>query len=417
MRKNIYLKIALLTIFASLLFNVKTVEAQVRPKLCQSAKISKTSLAPGESLTITSTANTSDILRFTYVFYNLDNLYEPNNPKPISFVPNIPYSRSGVDSPPGTVRTNSITVKYDELDLPDLNWDSKKPKKIQVNAYFTNSAGEVSLAEAACVVQFNMLTSPTATPTPIRPKLCQSATISSPTLSSGGSLKITSTANTSGIIKFTYAFYNRDNLYPAPDGTPKPIFFTSNTPFLRSSIGNLTPPLTLTTYSITVGYAELDHPDLNWDSKKPTKIQVNAYFTNSAGEVSLAEAACVVKFDMSTTVVTPTINPACTCGTGDLCNTNCTFDPPIPNNPMKCSLSDSLFPTVPSAANKTSWCQANKRTKGDADGNGSINAVDYFYYVAAVNGGKIPVTVNPDFNGDGEVGAADRTIIIKSLTP
>jgi hypothetical protein len=100
---------------------------------------------------------------------------------------------------------------------------------------------------------------------------------------------------------------------------------------------------------------------------------------------------------------------------------SCTFDkfsaPITYTNPIKCLLSDSLFPTPPSAANKTSWCQAGKRTKGDADGNAIINNTDYFYYVAAVNGGKIPVTVNPDFNGDGEVGTSDRAIIIKTLNP
>ena len=42
---------------------------------------------------------------------------------------------------------------------------------------------------------------------------------------------------------------------------------------------------------------------------------------------------------------------------------------------------------------------------------------DYLYYVAAVNGGKIPATVNPDSNGDGEVGSSDRAIIIKTLNP
>ncbi|PIV09095.1 hypothetical protein COS31_02000 [Candidatus Roizmanbacteria bacterium CG02_land_8_20_14_3_00_36_15] len=54
-------------------------------------------------------------------------------------------------------------------------------------------------------------------------------------------------------------------------------------------------------------------------------------------------------------------------------------------------------------------------SKGDADGNGIINTTDYFYYVAAVMGGKIPATVNPDFNDDGEVGASDRAIIIETL--
>jgi hypothetical protein len=41
--------------------------------------------------------------------------------------------------------------------------------------------------------------------------------------------------------------------------------------------------------------------------------------------------------------------------------------------------------------------------------------MDYFYYVGAVNGGRIPPSVNPDFNGDGEVGTSDRVIIIRSL--
>ena len=57
------------------------------------------------------------------------------------------------------------------------------------------------------------------------------------------------------------------------------------------------------------------------------------------------------------------------------------------------------------------------RTKGDADGNGTINNMDYFYYISAVVGGKIPVTVNPDFDGDGAVSNLDREIVIKTLNP
>jgi hypothetical protein len=111
----------------------------------------------------------------------------------------------------------------------------------------------------------------------------------------------------------------------------------------------------------------------------------------------------------------------CLCSANGVCATVCTFDkfatPVTYTDPIKCNLSNSLFATAPSEDNKTSWCQVTKRTKGDADGNGIVNNADYFYYVAVVNGGKIPVTVNPDFTGDGEVGAADRTIIIKSLNP
>lgn len=117
-------------------------------------------------------------------------------------------------------------------------------------------------------------------------------------------------------------------------------------------------------------------------------------------------------------VPTVTPNPNCICN-ADACTSSCIFDrfgdPITYANPIKCSLSDSIFSTPPT--DKNIWCQRNMRTKGDADGVGGINSTDYFYYVSAVNGGKIPLTVNPDFNGDGEVGASDRAIIVKSLTP
>jgi hypothetical protein len=55
------------------------------------------------------------------------------------------------------------------------------------------------------------------------------------------------------------------------------------------------------------------------------------------------------------------------------------------------------------------------RTKGDSDGNGNASLKDYFYYVAAKFGAKIPPTVNPDFNGDDKVDEKDGEIIIKSI--
>ncbi len=56
-----------------------------------------------------------------------------------------------------------------------------------------------------------------------------------------------------------------------------------------------------------------------------------------------------------------------------------------------------------------------KKAQGDANCDDQVDSTDYFYYVAAVNGGQVPANVNPDFNGDGEVGLSDRTIIINSL--
>ncbi|KKS44943.1 MAG: hypothetical protein UV09_C0052G0001, partial [Candidatus Gottesmanbacteria bacterium GW2011_GWA2_42_18] len=259
---------------------------------------------------------------------------------------------------------------------------------------------------------------PTATPVPARPALCQSATISKTSLVPDDSLTITSTANTSDIKTFTYGFYNLDNLY-GPNN-PKPIFFTADTHYIRSD--STTPPVT--TNSITVTYDRLNKPDLNWNSQKPIKIQVNAYFTNSEGKFSAPDANCVVQFNISsaptaTPIPTATPVPGCLCNTDGSCASVCAFDkfaaPITYANPIKCSLSDSLFPTPPS--DKNSWCQRNMRTKGDADGNGTINNMDYFYYISAVVGGKIPVTVNPDFDGDGAVSNLDREIVIKTLNP
>jgi hypothetical protein len=119
------------------------------------------------------------------------------------------------------------------------------------------------------------------------------------------------------------------------------------------------------------------------------------------------------------TPIPPTVTPppGCECNTDNTCATVCAFDkfaPPITyTDPIKCSLPDSLFYTVPSAANKTAWCQANKRTEGDANGDDVINTTDYFYYVAAKAGAKIPANVNPDFNGDGNIAIDDRAIIRK----
>jgi hypothetical protein len=43
--------------------------------------------------------------------------------------------------------------------------------------------------------------------------------------------------------------------------------------------------------------------------------------------------------------------------------------------------------------------------------------IDYYYLVLALNGGKIPPSVNLDFNGDGQIGLSDRAIIVKTLHP
>lgn len=120
---------------------------------------------------------------------------------------------------------------------------------------------------------------------------------------------------------------------------------------------------------------------------------------------------------------TPTSNPNCSCiRTIETniysCSAECKFDE-YPNftyqDPILCQVPDNLFVSPPDQNNRSSWCQRSLRSKGDADGLNGADNIDYYYYVAAVNGGQIPSFVNPDFNGDGQVGVSDRAIIIQTL--
>lgn len=112
----------------------------------------------------------------------------------------------------------------------------------------------------------------------------------------------------------------------------------------------------------------------------------------------------------------------CHCGTNSNCS-SCIFEKISSfsySNPVKCDLLSSLFPQAVSLADKDSWCNRSYRTLGDADGlvdtqGKRVTQADYYYYVSAVNGGKIPVTVSPDFNGDGLVSPEDRLIIVYTL--
>lgn len=201
---------------------------------------------------------------------------------------------------------------------------------------------------------------PTATPV-LRPALCQSATISSSTLSKG-SLTITSTANSSDIKTFSYAFYNSDNLY-GPNN-PKPIFFAANTHYIRSD--NTTPPVNPPSHSIPVTYDELNRPDLNWGNgtQKPTKIQVNAYFTNSQGRLSAPDSKCVVMFDITVPTTSTTPIPGCT-----------------------------------------------KKSQGDANCDGNVNGADYSFWLnRQCTTGCSATNLVADFNGDNKVDDNDYAI-------
>ena len=129
----------------------------------------------------------------------------------------------------------------------------------------------------------------------------------------------------------------------------------------------------------------------------------------------------VTTVPITTVAVSTTANPSCACGTNNLCSTTCTFSGGNPSNGnpsnvLSCLREDykGITSTI-SPVNTNSFCNRNLRTKGDADGNGTINALDYFYYQQFVNGVKLPDNINPDFDGDSRVSVADRSIVINTL--
>lgn len=125
------------------------------------------------------------------------------------------------------------------------------------------------------------------------------------------------------------------------------------------------------------------------------------------------------------TTPTPTDNPNCGCLQATktcrgLQNANaCSFekfsDITTYQNPIKCGVANNKFQSNPTNANKDAWCRAEKKTKGDADLNGVVNLLDYFYFIHSKIGAKVPATVNPDFNGDNQIDNDDSAIIIKTL--
>ncbi|MFA6016814.1 MAG: S-layer homology domain-containing protein [Patescibacteria group bacterium] len=115
--------------------------------------------------------------------------------------------------------------------------------------------------------------------------------------------------------------------------------------------------------------------------------------------------------------LTPPINPNCVCST-DVCSSDCTFDKfsdVTYASSIKCSQDANVFASTPSTDDKNGWCQATLRTKGDVDGHDGITMADYYYYLAAVVGGKMPVWADADVDGDGQISTLDRAIIMKSL--
>ena len=77
--------------------------------------------------------------------------------------------------------------------------------------------------------------------------------------------------------------------------------------------------------------------------------------------------------------------------------------------------SDLNAPKIIRPVLRDGWCRNYLRTKGDADGNGKVDNIDYFYYVAIKSGAKVPAIVYPDFDGNDSISIEDRAVIIRTL--
>lgn len=244
--------------------------------------------------------------------------------------------------------------------------------------------------------------------------LCLSLVASKNIVNTGETFTLTATSkNNTDIQTFDFLFFNKD--------TGKPVKFTA---------GEYKKNITLTVFKNTyttdaINFTDFLFPDLNWPNyyaNWPKNIIVEAYLHQSATKWSKFDPACRVELKINSVQPTPTPNPNCLCTSGsctaaptclfDKYNTGFTY-----GSPIKCNLDNSLFFSTPTDTNKTGWCQSYLRQKGDANGDGKVDALDYFYFVSVKSASaKIPATVNVDFNGDGNItNEGDRAIIVKSL--
>lgn len=92
---------------------------------------------------------------------------------------------------------------------------------------------------------------------------------------------------------YNFSFYNMDN-------NNKPIYFTSGTPYIvnKDAPDN----------QIPIRFSDMDKPDLNNNGKKPTKIKVQANFTELGGNISDTSEACAQQ--ISVLNPTPTYSPS-----------------------------------------------------------------------------------------------------------
>jgi len=165
-----------------------------RKSLCVFASTSRSIMSTGQS-TILSSQPTDPVREYWYAFYNLDNLYGPNNPKPVCVTTGGDVIISGTQCPTGThhliYRANAISsnligtrnLTYPQVFVVDKNLKNdgtpynQVPPKVSFTGYFLDLNGNLSLPDAKCIARITRVTI-TVTPTP--PKITRTITPTPP---------------------------------------------------------------------------------------------------------------------------------------------------------------------------------------------------------------------------------------------
>lgn len=147
------------------------------PLSCVSATISRTTLQPGQTFTITTTAS-PNANTFTYVVYNLDNLYSPGNAKPVCIAggtdttgqcPANSHLLTFADTFATAQTTNTHTFTYAQIFVADANNGGAIVQHASITSFLALNTGETTHSTASCINAISAAAAPTLTPTPTLP--------------------------------------------------------------------------------------------------------------------------------------------------------------------------------------------------------------------------------------------------------
>ena len=271
------------------------------PTYCKSFKINQEELDSDENIKFSIESNSPTTYSYEFKFLNLKN-YETSDGdriyKPLSFQRNSgknePYTITKIANGKNSL---SFELNWSDLYKEDLNYKSKLPKEIKVQAYI-KPYEKSSLNEIVpCSVKFELGGDEGI-------NLCKDINISGGTknedgsisLKSGQYLTIKSESESKNISEFLYSFHNLDNLNSSNTKNnvkdAEPIYFSKSDPYEIEKGASKSD-----SKSILISYDDFNKIDLS-TGQKPKNIQVRASFTNSEGRVSKLDSDCVSSFKM-----------------------------------------------------------------------------------------------------------------------